>query len=175
MLGANRFKLPLSVLTLMSTLIACGGGGGGETTSVGFTAGVFSGATNYQLRSSSSNGSGLCEQGLNRLYREDPLGYTIEATGTVNGVTSYTVTKLGKGFRSGEVISTDTTLSYDDELVSVPLPDADGVTCSGTNSYELTVLDTTTIDANQVLRFSCVDGEVTTDCVFDQSANLLRQ
>lgn len=162
----------LALIGLLLTT-ACGGSGGNEDSVVGFTAGVFSGATDYRLRSSNGDDS-LCDHGLNRLYREDPLGYSIEPTGTTNGVTSFTVTKLGKGFRSGEVLSTDSSLRYVEELNEGPLPDAAGISCVGKNTVALTVIDVDTIDADQILTFSCGDGNVTTDCVFDQNARLGR-
>lgn len=164
---------------LVCGLCSCGGGGGSSGAenlpAVGFSAGAFAGPTSYQLRSTDGpEGLAICEAGLNGLYREDPLAYTIQPAADFATTGSLTVTKIGKGFAAGTVSSRVAAFSYAEHFEPTPIPGTDTV-CVADNNVSLSSVTVNRIDADQVLSFTCVRNGEATACVYDQSAVLARR
>ena len=164
---------------LVCGLCSCGGGGGSSGAenfpAVGFSAGAFAGPTSYQLRSTDGPGGlAICEAGLNGLYREDPLGYTIQPAADFASTGSLTVTKFGKGFELGTVNSQRTSFSSDERFEPTAIPGTD-IVCVAHNQVSLSSVTANRIDAKQILSFACGANGESTECVYDQSAILTRQ
>ena len=154
---------------------ACGGGGGGGDVFIGFSEGSFAGNTDYQLKTvSGAGGSQLCSQGLDGLYRENPLGYTIAKAGAGAAEGTLSVTKFGKGSPVGEVGPNDQTLHYEENFGANTVPGT-AIRCAASNKVTLSPITTNLIDAEQELTFNCTSGGLDTLCVFIQNASLTRQ